>query len=49
MADNKIKKKQTKRQMIALLMFWESYSLEKKKKRLYWEDSKNSKMEINDN
>lgn len=31
MADNKIKKKQTKRQMIALLMFWESYSLEKKK------------------
>lgn len=34
--------------MIALLMFWESYSLEKKK-RLYWEDSKNSKMEINDN
>lgn len=36
--------------MIALLMFWEFYSLEKKKKkRLYWEDSKNSKMEINDN
>jgi len=35
--------------MIALLMFWESYSLDKKKKRLYWEDSKNSKMEINDN
>jgi len=35
--------------MISLLIFLESYSLDKKKKRLYWEDSKNSKMEINDN
>lgn len=45
MADNKIK--ETNRQMIALLMFWESCSLEKR--GLYGEDSKNSKKEINDN
>lgn len=42
MADNKIKKKkETNRQMIVLLMFWESCSLEKI--GLYGEDSKNSK------